>query len=103
MAPFGRIRSLRAGSRTKVVTFHTLRSARRLWMTENCRLWAGVVRCRAMRTIRIWVLFAVAAFPASAYLAAQSAAASASSMKNPPEFDHTTVYVRDLGKSVEFY
>jgi len=50
-----------------------------------------------MRTIRIVVL-SVAGVLSGTVLLAQSAPA-----KPIPEFDHTAVHVRDLGKSAEFY
>jgi lactoylglutathione lyase len=56
-----------------------------------------------MRRIWICLLLSAIASLAGSHLAAQSAPASVSSTKNAPEFDHTTVYVQDLGKSVEFY
>jgi len=52
-------------------------------------------------TIRLLVL--VMTFLAGSWLAAQSAPAGVSPTNQAPEFDHTTVYVRDMGKSVEFY
>jgi lactoylglutathione lyase len=51
-----------------------------------------------MGKIRIAFLFALATFLPAALLFAQSTPA-----KQSPELDHTTVYVRDLQKSVEFY
>jgi lactoylglutathione lyase len=39
----------------------------------------------------------------SAWLWAQSTPESRTVPKDAPQFDHTTVYVRDMGKSVEFY
>ena len=47
-----------------------------------------------------WLVLAVVA---SVWLGAQSVPESRTVPKDVPQFDHTTVYVRDLGKSVEFY
>ena len=55
-----------------------------------------------MRKIRI-VFFASAIAFAAGALFAQTAPASSSGTNQVPEFDHTTVYVRDVAKSVEFY
>jgi len=51
-----------------------------------------------MEKIRIALFSSLTAVLAVGMLLSQSAA-----RKQAPEFDHTTVYVRDLGKSVEFY
>lgn len=61
-----------------------------------------------MRKIRVELLLVVTVFLAGSWLVAQSAPTGVSPVyKGPanqhPEFDHTTVFVRDLGKSVEFY
>jgi len=55
-----------------------------------------------MKKLTTTLLLLTAAVLAAARLGSQSATISASS-KNAPEFDHTTVFVRDLAKSAQFY
>jgi lactoylglutathione lyase len=66
------------------------------------------LRFPAMREITIRLLSAgitalALAGSASGYLSAQAVPEGRTVPKDAPQFDHTTVYVRDVGKSVEFY
>ena len=55
-----------------------------------------------VRSLLVGALLVLAVM-ATAWLVAQSVPEGRTMSKDAPQFDHTTLYVRDLGKSVEFY